>query len=465
MTTTDSTMRSPEQKVSFWSYLRHKDIDYYPDRKLRGWLLALVTLAFTVQNFELFKAGPVLPYIFTDLHTNLTVWGYLSAAAGGATAVGGLVAGFVADRAGRRPVIVWPIALYGIVMVVGALAPNLGVFALTIFLGALLSAGMSPAVTGAARDLSPQSSRAGSFSWIGAAYTLGALLSTWVAFITIPIWPGFRPQYWIGAIFSLFTLIVLFVFYRDLSPRIRGQILRNQADALNVRVHELGFVSTEEAMKSGNLIWRSWRLWVLNCVAIFWGIAYVTVGAYVPLYIVQFDHIGEASSAGLASMFWVTFSVSLVFSGWLCDRLRTRKLIGMFGGIATGAMFFIIAVLPKTHSIAELSTIWALTGVTAGFIFPAFTALVSENAEAISPFGVGRAFSQWMILSLAQTLFVNLWLPHVVGDGSGWPTWMVIAGISSILVAVCIAVGAVSPWLPLPRAKEKVPAEVASDGP
>jgi hypothetical protein len=79
MATTESTAT---ESVGFWTYLRNKDIDYFPRKKLRYWLLGLVVLAWTVQNFEAFKAGPVLPYIFTDFHTDLTVWGYLSAGAG-----------------------------------------------------------------------------------------------------------------------------------------------------------------------------------------------------------------------------------------------------------------------------------------------------------------------------------------------------------------------------------------------
>jgi MFS family permease len=452
MATTESTTTA---SAGFWTYLRHKDVDYFPRQKLRYWLLGLVVLAWTVQNFELFKAGPVLPYIFTDFHTDLKVWGYLSAAAGVATAVGGLIMGVWSDRIGRRPIIVWPVFFYGLIMVLGALAPNLGIFALTIFLGALLVAGMSPAVTAACRDLSPQTGRATSFGWLGFAYTIGALLSTWVAHLTIPIWPGFRAQYWIGAVMSGIVLVILAIFYRDLSPRIRGQILHNQAEAMSAQANELGFSSIDKAMKTGNLIYRDWRMWVLNGVVIFWGVAYVTVGSYVPLYIVQYDNISTASSAGLASMFWITFTVALVFSGWLCDRLQVRKIVGTLGGAATGVMFFVIAFLPKTHSIGELSLIWALTGVCAGFIYPAYTALISENAEAISPFGVGRAFSLQMPLGLVATIFLNLGLPHVVGNGSGWPTWMVISGVCCVLIGTSIAVGGVGPWLSPSRARNK----------
>ncbi|OLT00317.1 hypothetical protein BJF90_36230 [Pseudonocardia sp. CNS-004] len=45
-------------------------------------------------------------------------------------------------------------------------------------------------------------------------------------------------------------------------------------------------------------------------------------------------------------------------------------------------------------------------------------------------------------------MVLNLGLPQVVGDGSGWPMWMVAAGVSCCLITVCLAVGGVGPWIP-----------------
>ena len=55
MTTTERPTDGSAVSASFWSYLRNKDVDYFPRAKLRWWLLSLVILAWTVQNFELFK--------------------------------------------------------------------------------------------------------------------------------------------------------------------------------------------------------------------------------------------------------------------------------------------------------------------------------------------------------------------------------------------------------------------------
>ena len=162
-------------------------------------------------------------------------------------------------------------------------------------------------------------------------------------------------------------------------------VLRNQLEAQRATAQKLGFANLDEAVKSGNRVYRSWRMWALSGAMLFWAITYVTVGSYVPLYITQYDGVNVAGSAGLASAFWLVFTASVVVSGWLSDRIRLRKIVTVFGGVTTGMMFLVLAGLPRGTSIGVLAVVWALTGWFAGFIYPAWCALLSEDCEALSP--------------------------------------------------------------------------------
>jgi sugar phosphate permease len=153
-----------------------------------------------------------------------------------------------------------------------------------------------------------------------------------------------------------------------------------------------------------------------------------------------------AGSAGLASAFWLVFTASVLVSGWLSDRIRLRKVVTAFGGLTTGIMFLVLAALPRGTSISVLAIVWALTGWFAGFIYPAWCARLSEDCEALSPWGVGRAFSLSTILLLE---ILSLGLPQVVGDGSGWPAWMVISAVCCLMIGVMVAIGSRAPWLKL----------------
>lgn len=428
----------------FWSYLRDKEVDRLPSGRLRAWLLGLIVLAWAVEQYEGLKTGPVLVYVLRDFDKTLVQWGYVAAAAGLVYSASAFVLSRVADRFGRRPLMIWPVFGYALISVFGALAPSFFVLALLAMAGSCMMAGMSPAVHAASRDLTPRMGRAMVYSWVSLAFTIGALMSTMVAARTLPIWPGWRSQYWIASVLGGCTALIILIFYRDLSARIRGQVLEH-ASATSADLPAVA-PGAADAYQSGRAIYRSPRLWLLSGTIVFWSLTYVTVSGYVPTYLTQNYHMEPARAAGITSYFWIVFTCSVFLSGWLSDYLGVRKPITAFGGIATGCCFLIGANLPLGTSDATLATVWSLTGFFAGFIYPAWCAIYSETAESISPYGVGRAFGITGTLAPLSGLTLNLGLPRVVATW-GWPTWMVIAGCSCFGVAALVSFGA-GDWLP-----------------
>lgn len=420
----------------FWTYLRHREIGWRPTGALRWWLLGLIVLGWAIEQYEGLKTGPVLVYILEEFDKTLIEWGYVAAAAGLVYSVGAQVLSRAADRFGRRPLLVWPVVGYAAISVCGALAPNFYTLAALSMAGSFLMAGMNPAVHAASRDLTPQMGRAMVYAWVSLAFTVGALLSTVIAANTLPHFPGWRPQYWIGAILGVITATVLFLFYRDLTPGVRGTD-HTKTVSIEVPGH----------YDEGRLIYRSWRLWVLSGTIVFWSLTYVTVSAYVPMYLTRHYGLEPARASAVTSSFWIVFTASVFISGWLSDRLRLRKLVTAFGAITTGTCFIIGSRLPVGTPETTLILLWSCTGFFAGFIYPSWCALYSETAESISPHGVGRAFGITATLSPIAGLFLNLGLPRVV-ESYGWSTWMMCAGFCCIGVAVLVSAGKGPWWFP-----------------
>jgi OPA family glycerol-3-phosphate transporter-like MFS transporter len=360
--------------------------------------------------------------------------------------LGAVVLSRAGDRYGRRPLMIWPVFAYGIISICGALAPNFWTLALLIGAGSFMMAGMNPAVHAASRDLTPRMGRAMVYAWVSLAFTIGALMSTAVAAQTLPIWPSWRSQYWIAAGLAGFTALIILVFYRDLSLRVRGQILQSQ---LQDRGDEGSTGSVGDAYDDGRQVYREPRLWLLSTVIVFWSLTYVTVSAYVPTFLAQHHQLEPARAAGVTSYFWIVFTMSVFISGWLSDKLRVRKTVTAFGGITTGLCFIYGATLPVDAPESTLTIVWSATGFFAGFIYPAWCAIYSETAESVSPHGVARAFGITATLAPASGLFLNLGLPRVV-DIWGWATWMIIAGACCFFVAVLVGFGK-GPWWVPPR--------------
>ena len=431
--------------TGFFGYLRHREVDFLPTGALRWWLLALIVLGWAVEQYEALKNGPVLVYILQDFDKSLVQWGQVAAVAGLVYSIGAVILSRMADLFGRRPLMIWPVFAYAAISVCGALAPNFWTLAFLVTAGNFMMAGMNPAVHAASRDLTPRMGRAMVYSWVSLAFTIGALMSTAVAAQTLPIWPGWRSQYWIAAGLATFTAGAIFIFYRDLSVRIRGQILQSQLAAIRKQSEQPAQAPPEEdAYDDGRQVYRSFRLWALSSVIVFWALTYVTVSGYVPTFLVQHHHLDPARAAGVTSYFWIVFTASVFVSGWLSDKLRVRKTVTAFGGVTTGLCFIVGANLPEDAAASTLILVWSSTGFFAGFIYPAWCAIYSETAESISPHGVGRAFGITATLSPIAGLFLNLGLPRVV-ERYGWDTWMMIAGGCCFCAAALVACGK-GPW-------------------
>ncbi|MEQ8860460.1 MAG: MFS transporter [Pseudomonadales bacterium] len=451
-----SAKREPAQ-AGFWSYLRQRQISHLPAGPLRWWLLGLIVLGWAVEQYEALKVGPVLVYVLEDFDKSLVQWGQVAAIVGFVYSAGAVLLSRVADRFGRRPLMIWPVFAYAVISAAGAMAPNFYTLAGLLMAGSFLMAGMNPAVHAASRDLTPRMGRAMVYAWVSLAFTIGALMSTAVAAQTLPIWPGWRSQFWIAALLGAVTALVIFLFYRDLAPAVRGQILKQAADA--VPAPELPeALSDQDRYLDGRAVYRSPRLWLLSLVIVFWSLAYVTVSGYVPTYLVQHFQLPPARAAGVTSYFWIVFTFSVFLSGWLSDRLRVRKTVTAFGGISTGACFMIGATLPPDTSEALLTLVWSATGFFAGFIYPAWCAIYSETAESISPHGVGRAFGITATLAPLSGLTLNLGLPRVV-EIWGWSAWMGFAGVCCLCVSGLVAFGQ-GPWW-VARAERRAPVPAA----
>lgn len=447
---TEQGLAAPARPGLF-AYLKDRYVNVYPTGALRWWLMALIVWAWTIEQFEAQRVGPVLVYVLDDFGVTMTQWGEVAALSGVAYGVGALVLSRLGDRFGRRPMLIWPVLVYCAITVVAAVAPSFQVLSSMVILGMFTVAGMSPAVHAASRDISPRVGRAMAYSWVSLAYTGGALLSTVVAAWTLVHWPGWRPQFWIGAGFALFTAAGLAFFYRDLSPQVRSQIMSGTGQPEQAQPSSAPDAADPRAAAyySGSLVYRSPRLWMLGGTLVFWTLAYVTVMVYAPTYLTQYFNVAPARAAELISYFWLTFSGSVMLSGWLSDRTQVRKTVTAFGGVATGACFFASGQLPPDAHYGTLALLWAMTGLGAGFIYPAWCAAFSETAERITPHGVARAFGISGTLVPVTGIVLNLGLPRVVAT-QGWPAWMNIAGGSCLCCAalICLAQGR---WLPTRR--------------
>ncbi len=163
-----------------------------------GWMLD----AFAVQLFAL-----VLPTLLRSLDLSKQTGGLLASATLVAAAFGGLGFGFVADRYGRRPALIFTVLLYSIFTAACGLAA--GVTALLVF-RVLLGLGMGGAWASGAALVSetwPAEHRGKALGFMQSAWAIGYAVAALVTLLVLDRW-GWRAVFFVGILPAFFAVWV-----------------------------------------------------------------------------------------------------------------------------------------------------------------------------------------------------------------------------------------------------------------
>jgi AAHS family benzoate transporter-like MFS transporter len=176
----------------------------------------------TMEGYDLYVYSAAIPTVMGDLHLNEAQAGAIASAVSLGTLIGALVFGPLADRIGRKKVILWTTVLSCASMAATGLSQGFDSFAASRMLFGFANGGMIVNIMALASEYIPRRSRVtmigliASGSSIGSA--VGALLGIWL----FPIF-GWRPVF-LGAS----VLIVLFPLYVRLLPEGTSYLVRSK---------------------------------------------------------------------------------------------------------------------------------------------------------------------------------------------------------------------------------------------
>src|ERR1700744_1050304 len=95
----------------------------------RSWALLGISFALVmIDGYDLFMVAFVAPLIVKDLHLNFANIGMVFAAGLAGSMVGGLLLGSLADRVGRRPIVLVSLATAGIATLLCSQAHSFSAF-------------------------------------------------------------------------------------------------------------------------------------------------------------------------------------------------------------------------------------------------------------------------------------------------------------------------------------------------
>jgi MFS transporter, ACS family, D-galactonate transporter len=403
-----------------FSSLIHRQLDSYPNTRPRVLYLAITVLATITLYYELYVGGSVSTLILTNLHMSFTFYVLTLAFGNLIGAFGSLFAGLT-DRYGRANLVVFGL-LFAAVFVAFVIptATNKWVFTIEGFVVGVVEGICLVATPALIRDFSPQVGRATAMGFWTSGPVLGSLIVAVVGTATIPAVVS-GPRFWtheyhICGIVGLVVFLVALFFLKELSPRLRDQLMVTMRDRALVEARAKG-IDIEAALKNPfrQLIKADIVISAL-AVSIMLLIYYTSVGFSV-IYLSTVFNESLKNANGLGNWNWGFNALAVILIGVISDRFRVRKPFMVIGGVV-GVVMLIVYLEQAGHhpSYYTLALILAGLSIGLGVAYTPWMASFTETVEHRNPalIATGLAIWGWIIRVVIFVAF--LVIPLVINS-------------------------------------------------
>ncbi|HZC97944.1 MAG TPA: MFS transporter [Bradyrhizobium sp.] len=381
-------------------------IDARPLSSFQKWIMVLIGGVVVMDGFDVQAIGFVAPALTRDWQIEPSALGPVFGAGLFGMLVGSMLLSIVADRIGRRPVLVGATALFGICMLATAAAHSLPQLAFLRFLTGFGIGGVMGNAVALASEYSPRRQRASLLMWISCGFTGGAIVGGLISAVMIP-WAGWQSVFVVGGLLPLCIAAVMywnlpeslqFLSLQRQYPNKLGQLLRRIAPDINLD-RNLRLAQPEQVGTRGSptKLFRDGRspmtllLWVVsfaNLLNLFF------LANWLPLLSTRMG-FGPSTAVLMGTTLQLGGLIGALFMGPLIDRLGFyRVLIPLF----FTAGFAVAAIGQSAWPIYVLYLVIFVAGICVVGAQPALNALASTlypteiRATGVGwSLGVGRA--------------------------------------------------------------------------
>ena len=409
-----------------YRFLLGHQIEEYPSAGRRTGYLAVAVLATIVLYYTYYTQTGVTPNILRSYHMSFSFYVWVVIISNLLGAFASLPASKT-DKLGRANVIIFGLLVVGLLVTFGV--PNAGSewsFAIVISAIGLVEGAILVATPAMVRDYSPQLGRASAMGFWTVGPVAGSLITSIVANRTLSHFVDWQSQFIISGITALVAFALCLFFMKDLSPRLRDQIMVTSRDQALLEARARG-VSEAEVKAAVAHPWRQIVKWDLVGsslgIAVFLLIYYCAAAFFTIYYTVTFVNangtpLTTSQVNGINSWFWGTDIVALIVVGVLSDLIRVRKpfmLLGALGSIVTLIVFIGFATNPHT-STGTLSLTTAVLAVFLSLAYAPWMASYTETVEAKNPalVATGLALWGWILRLVVGISFI--FLPVVINS-------------------------------------------------
>ncbi|MFJ7074237.1 MFS transporter [Streptomyces sp. NPDC098781] len=329
--------------------------------------VALCWLAVLFDGLDMFIYGSVLPHMLAEKALGLTPdqAGDLGSYATFGMLVGALTAGTVADRIGRRKLMVACVALFSLASGLCAMAGSVEVFGLGRTLAGIGLGGLLPTAISMVSDYAPRGRAALTIGMLMTAHHAGGILSAYVAlWVVEPL--GWRAAFW----FCVLPLLFVPVLARFLPESLSFLVAKGRAEEARELAgrYEVELPAAPAGRQAATDRWNAlvnlfrggeWVQTLLYWLASFGGLLLVYgVATWLPTLMRS-----EGYNLGSALTFVVLFNlggiVGMLVAGRASDRFGAPRISAIWFALTAAGVFLLSVHMP----LALTFTVVFLTGV------------------------------------------------------------------------------------------------------
>ena len=397
------------------SALLDRQLEHYPESRRRYWYLTIVIAVTVVLYYQLYVQYSVSTAILTHYQMTYTYFVYISVIGNAVGAFGSLAAG-LADRWGRANITVYGSLLVG--LLVTFFVPEASgkvMFAALVIVVSLVEGMILVTTPALVRDFSPQLGRASAMGFWTMGPVLGSLVVTMVVSHTYTGSTTWQDEIRYAGIAGLVVFVAGLVWLRELSPRLRDQIMVSLKDRVLIEARAKGLDT--EALLTGQ--WRQlMRLDIVGsafAISLFLLVYYAAVGSFTVYFATAFGYSLQRT-AGLLNWYWAADAVALLVVGYISDRLRVRKPFMLVGAVIS-IVFLALFAMDATKAGTGYYTFAVLVlgiGASGGLVFGPWMASFTETVEKHNPAATATGLAVFGWINRAIVAISVAILPIVV---------------------------------------------------
>ncbi len=416
MTAGDTGVRRPGGASWLWQ----RQLETYPSTRPRLLYLAITVLATIMLYYELYVVGSVSTLVLANLHMSFTFFVVLLAVGNLIGAFGSLFAGLT-DRLGRANLVVGGLLVTGVLtaFVIPA-ATNRWAFGIEGFAVGLVEGICLVATPALIRDFSPQVGRATAMGFWTAGPVAGSLIVAVVGSATIPavvtdprIWTH---QYVICGIAGLVVWLIALVGLRELSPRLRDQLMVTLRDRALIEARAKGIDVAAALRHPFRQLLKADIVVSAFAVSVMLLIYYTAVG-FSLIYLTTVFGFSVKDANGLGNWNWGFNVIAVLLIGVISDRFRVRKPFMVIGGVIAAVMTVLYLEQAGHHpGYYTLAVMLAVLSLGLGIAFTPWMASFTETVEARNPALTATGLAIWGWIQRVVVFASFLIIPAVVSS-------------------------------------------------